>query len=36
MINELIERSPIRIFEKSVSGGLGAGHIGVVTSKEGV
>lgn len=36
MINELIERSPIRIFEKSVSGGLGAGNIGVVTSKEGV
>lgn len=36
MINELIERSPIRIFEKSVSGGLGPGNIGVVTSKEGV
>lgn len=36
MINELIERSPIRIFEKSVNGGLLAGNIGVVTSKEGV
>lgn len=33
---ELIKRSPLRVFEKSLNGGLGKGSIGVITSKEGV
>jgi hypothetical protein len=33
---ELIKRSPLRIFEKSIHGGLGDGNIGVIVSKEGV
>ncbi|MBN2652903.1 MAG: hypothetical protein JXR63_11015 [Spirochaetales bacterium] len=33
---ELIKRSPLRIFEKSIHGGLGEGNIGVIFSKEGV
>ena len=33
---ELIERSPLRILEKSIHGGVGKGNIGVVASKKGV
>ncbi len=34
--SELIRRSPLRIFEKSIHGGLGKGNIGVVASRKGV
>ena len=34
--SELIKRSPLRIFEKSIHGGLGKGRIGVLASKRGV
>jgi hypothetical protein len=33
---ELIQRSPIRIFEKSIHGGLKAGEIGVIASPHGI
>ena len=33
---ELVKRSPLRIFEKSINGGLGAGNIGVLASRKGV
>lgn len=33
---ELIKRSPIRIFEKSIHGGLGKGNLGVFTARKGV
>lgn len=33
---ELIERSPLRILEESIQGGLGAGNIGVLASRKGV
>ncbi|HSA96898.1 MAG TPA: hypothetical protein VLJ16_12670 [Acidobacteriota bacterium] len=33
---ELIKRSPLRILEKSISGGLGKGHVGVLASQKGV
>jgi len=33
---ELIQRSPLRILEKSIHGGVGQGNIGVITSKRGV
>jgi len=33
---ELIKRSPLRILEKSIHGGLGAGNIGVLASPKGV
>ena len=33
---ELIQRSPVRIFEKSIHGGLKAGDIGIIASKKGV
>lgn len=33
---ELVKRSPLRIFDKSLNGELGKGKIGVITSKEGV
>ena len=32
----LIKRSPLRVLEKSISGGLGRGHIGVLASRKGV
>jgi len=32
----LIERSPVRIFDRAIGGGLGAGNIGVVMSRTGV
>jgi len=36
LLNELINRSPIRIFEQSIHGGLKTGEIGVITSPNGV
>jgi hypothetical protein len=36
VLNELIQRSPIRIFEKSIHGGLGPGEIGVIASQRGI
>ena len=33
---DLIKRSPLRILEKSISGGLGQGNVGVLASKKGV
>lgn len=33
---ELIQRSPVRVFEKSIHGGLKTGEIGVIASKKGV
>ncbi len=33
---ELVKRSPLRIFEKSIHGGVGKGSIGVIASKKGV
>jgi hypothetical protein len=33
---ELIQRSPVRIFEKSIHGGLKAGEIGIITSPSGL
>ena len=34
--SELNKRSPLRVFEKSINGGVGKGHIGVLASKKGV
>ncbi|MCL1837456.1 MAG: hypothetical protein FWG46_07915 [Treponema sp.] len=36
ILSELIQRSPIRIFEQSIHGGLKAGEIGVIASLNGV
>lgn len=33
---ELIRRSPLRILERSISGGLGRGNVGVLASRKGV
>ena len=33
---ELIKRSPIRVFEESLDGGLGPGQLGVLTARKGV
>ena len=33
---EVNERSPMRVFEKSMHGGLGRGNVGVVAAKTGV
>jgi hypothetical protein len=33
---ELVQRSPVRIFEKSIHGGLGTGELGVISSQSGV
>ncbi len=33
---EIIKRSPLRVLEKSISGGLGQGHVGVLASRKGV
>ncbi|GHT83419.1 hypothetical protein FACS1894137_04440 [Spirochaetia bacterium] len=35
-IQELIQRSPVRIFEKSINGGLKAGEVGVISSQSGI
>lgn len=34
--NELIKKSPLRILENSIHGGLGKGHIGVIAAPKGV
>lgn len=34
--SELIQRSPLRILEKSINGGVGRGNIAVIASKKGV
>jgi len=34
--SELIKRSPLRIFENTIHGGVGKGHLGVLASKKGV
>ncbi|HZN54857.1 MAG TPA: hypothetical protein VFB67_06000 [Candidatus Polarisedimenticolaceae bacterium] len=36
LLKELTERSPMRVFEKSIHGGLGAGNLGVVVARHGV
>ncbi|MDR2552535.1 MAG: hypothetical protein LBD31_05150 [Treponema sp.] len=36
ILSELVQRSPVRIFEKSIHGGLGAGEIGVIASPSGI
>jgi hypothetical protein len=36
VLNELIQRSPIRIFEQSIHGGLKRGEIGIIASPNGV
>jgi len=36
VLNELIQRSPVRIFEKSIHGGLKAGEIGIIASPSGI
>ena len=33
---EIIKRSPLRVLEKSISGGLGKGNVGVLASRKGV
>jgi hypothetical protein len=33
---ELVQRSPVRIFEKSIHGGLGPGELGIISSQSGV
>src|SRR5204862_483551 len=33
---ELNERSPLRLFEHSINGGLGRGNIGVVVARHGI
>lgn len=33
---ELIKRSPIRVFEKTIHGGVGRGNLGVLTARKGV
>lgn len=35
-VQELIDKSPIRVFDKSINGGLGNGNIAVITSRHGV
>ena len=36
VLNELIQRSPLRIFENSIHGGLKAGEIGIIASQSGI
>jgi len=33
---DVIERSPLRVFERAIGGGLGAGNLGIVLSRHGV
>ena len=35
-VAELIKKSPIRVFESSIDGGLGRGNLGVLASRHGV
>ncbi|MDR2070487.1 MAG: hypothetical protein LBP81_03590 [Treponema sp.] len=34
--NELVERSPVRVFERSIHGGLKAGEIGIISAPSGI
>jgi len=36
VLSELIQRSPVRIFEQSIHGGLKAGEIGIIASESGL
>lgn len=36
VLSELIQRSPIRVFEQSIHGGLKAGEIGIIASRAGI
>lgn len=36
VLSELIQRSPVRIFERSIHGGLKAGEIGIIASQRGI
>ena len=36
ILNELIQRSPIRLLEQSIDGGLKAGEIGIIASQSGI
>jgi len=36
LLKELTDRSPLRVFEGSIHGGLGAGNLGVVVARHGV
>jgi predicted RNA binding protein with dsRBD fold (UPF0201 family) len=36
VLSELIKRSPIRLFEESIHGGLGPGEIGIIASQRGI
>ena len=36
LLKDLTERSPMRVFENSIHGGLGAGNLGVVVARHGV
>lgn len=36
LLKELTDRSPLRVFENSIHGGLGAGNLGVVVARHGV
>jgi hypothetical protein len=36
VLDELIHRSPVRIFEKSIHGGLKAGEVGIIASPSGI
>ena len=36
LLKELTDRSPLRVFENSIHGGLGAGNLGVVGARHGV
>src|SRR5262245_58266400 len=36
LLKELTERSPMRVFENSIHGGLGAGNVGVVVARHGM
>ncbi|MDR1256774.1 MAG: AAA family ATPase [Spirochaetaceae bacterium] len=33
--SELVQRSPVRLFEKTIQGGLGAGEIGIISAPKG-
>ena len=35
-LNKMIQRSPVRVFEKVIGGGVGTGNLGVVLSRPGV
>ena len=34
--DEIVQRSPVRVFEKSIQGGLQSGEIGIIASPSGI